>query len=387
MPDNAPERTVALPTRDDLPIPKPTLVDRNARRRAGQWVNHLRLRIGLQGNTPKPVPIAIFKVTDACNAHCTTCNVGQPGYRAVSPRMPREMALRIVGQLGLHRVLFLGIVGGEPLLYPHVMDVLALCTELGMRVNLNTHAGLLDAATARELGQRQLGYASISLDSPDPVRNDAIRKGAPFASAVAGIGFLHQFSPGTSVSIGMTLTRANLSEAAAMCRFAATIGVRYVKFQPMHLHLDQAVETPDMRKDLAFDAADLPALLHALAQAQDVANTLGVKTNARMLAMEMPDLLGRGRHLACVAGKTVLFIDAQGRVGGCPQERTRRTLLNHDLAELLALEAEIFQRAQSCPDLPGCFDTTYGELSHLQHRRGASHALDVVDRLLFYGQP
>jgi hypothetical protein len=47
-------------------------------------------------------------------------------------------------------------------------------------------------------------------------------------------------------------------------------------------------------------------------------------------------------------------------------------------------EPEVFRFASECPMLPACFDTTYGELSHLHNARGVHHALDLLDRVLFY---
>ena len=355
-------------------------------KRASHLVHHVRLRLSRYGVAEQPATCAIFKVTDACNARCSTCNVGQPGYRPVAARMPRESALRTVDQLAKNGVLFLGIVGGEPLLYPHVMDVLAASRDAGIRVNLNTHGGLVSVEKAQELAVRKLGYASISLDSPDPARNDLMRKGIRVESALTGIANLRSHSPGTGIAIGMTLSRANLSEAAAMCRLAAELGVGYVKFQPMHMHLDQSTVGDDDREQMALSDADIPALLAHLSDAQAVAHRTGIRCNARMLTAELPDVLRGQRRLRCVAGRTVLFVDSNGHVGGCPQERTRGSLFDEDLVDLMAREHGVFRLADACPKLASCFETTYGELSHLQGRVGPSHALDVFDRLLFYGQ-
>jgi MoaA/NifB/PqqE/SkfB family radical SAM enzyme len=361
-------------------------LDGTTARRAGHLIHHARLRLKFNKDAPRPVPCAIFKVTDACNARCTSCNVGQPGYRPVAARMPRAAALRTVEQLAKHGVLFLGIVGGEPLLYAHIMDVLAGARDAGIRVNLNTHGGLIDADAARALAERRLGYASVSLDSPDPARNDLLRKGIRFEAAVAGIANLRAHSPATGLAIGMTLSRENLNDAAEMCRFAAENGVGYVKFQPMHLHLDQTTPGEDRRMAMALRAEDQPDILARLLDAQHAADRFGIRCNARMLLAELPDVLHGRRHLRCVAGRTVLFVDPNGRVGGCPEERTSGSLFELELSDLMAQEPTVFRRADACPQLASCFDTTYGELSHLQGRVGVDHTLDVFDRLLFYGQ-
>jgi MoaA/NifB/PqqE/SkfB family radical SAM enzyme len=361
-----------------------------APRFAGRLVHHLGLRLGGPLGARKPFPCAVFQVTAACDGRCTTCHVGLPGYRAPYPPVPREAALHVVRELSRHGVLFLGVVGGEPLLYRHLMDVLGAAGGLGVQTNLNTHGGLVTPEVARELDRVRLGYASVSLDSPDPASNDRGRPGTSFAGAVRGLDLLRTHSPRTSLAVGMTVTRENCNRLADMVRTAADVGAGFVKFQPMHLHLDQApgAETMglpvDPRAGLVPDEQDWPMLQAELMRAQRLADARGVVCNARMLMRELPKVLAGRRNLPCVAGQSVVYVDAGGKVGGCPQRMTRASLFQRTLSELFSDESEVFRHADRCALLGSCFDTTYGELSHLQGRRGRDHARSVLDRARFY---
>jgi MoaA/NifB/PqqE/SkfB family radical SAM enzyme len=357
---------------------------------AARLVHHLGLRLAGPLGARKPLPCAVFQVTAACDGRCTTCHVGLPGYRAPYPPPSLHAALHVVRELSRHGVLFLGVVGGEPLLYRHVMEVLGEASHLGVQTNLNTHGGLVTPEVARELDRVRLGYASVSLDSPDPVSNDRGRPGTTFAGAARALDLLRTHSPRTSLAVGMTVTRENRSQLADMVRTAADLGAGFVKFQPMHLHLDQApgAETAglpvDPRAGLVPDEQDWPALQAELVRAQRLADARGVVCNARMLLQEFPAVLAGRRTLPCVAGRSVVYVDAGGRVGGCPQRMTRASLFQRTLAELLADEADVFRHADGCAVLGSCYDTTYGELSHLQGRRGSDHARNVLDRARFY---
>lgn len=348
-------------------------------RHLGQLVRH---RVD---GAPRPVPCAILKLTALCNARCRTCNLGLPDAPRPATHLPLDLALAAIDELAARGTLFAGLVGGEPLLYPHLHEVVERCTARGIRTNLNTHGGFLTAQVARDLARAGLTYASISLDSPDRARNEDIRHGIRFTSVLEGLDHLRAEAPRIGISIGMTVSRANLGELPAMCAFAARHGIRYLKFQPLHLHLDQ-------RAPLAFEARDalwlreqdIPALSASLLAAAAVAKRLGVLTNARVLLDELRPALRLERTLPCVAGQAILFIDPDGRVGGCPEKTSVSTLHDGGLAALMRREPEVFRFASGCPMLPACFDTTYGELSHLHNARGLNRALDLLDRVLFY---
>ena len=80
-----------------------------------------------------------LEITTCCNLSCSFC----PGTRRpaafLSPEQFRVLAqkLRPYGQyLYLH-------VMGEPLLHPHLPQLLAICRELDFRANLTTNGTLL----------------------------------------------------------------------------------------------------------------------------------------------------------------------------------------------------------------------------------------------------
>ena len=339
-------------------------------------------RLGL--SVPQPIPFFVLKVTDVCNARCETCNLGLPAAYRSSASLPLSVATSIVREMARRKTLFAGIVGGEPLLYKHLYELLEMCQRLGVRTNLNTHGAFLTKDAARRLGQTGLSYVSISLDYPNAARNEAVRKGIKFDAVLDGIRNMKRESPTTAVSIGMTVTRFNINEMSAMADFAAGEGVQYLKFQPFHSHLDQITNDPDFRAEMALTQDDLPRLADALAGVQQAAKSLGILTNARMLLQELPAAIAGRRALPCVAGDSILFIEPSGRVGGCPEKRSSGSLKDMSLDRLMETEPEIFTFASTCPILKNCFDTTYGELSHILGRNDLRRTLDVIDRVLFY---
>lgn len=102
-----------------------------------------------------------LEITTCCNLSCSFC----PGTRRpaafLSPEQFRVLAqkLRPYGQyLYLH-------VMGEPLLHPHLPQLLAICRELDFRTNLTTNGTLLPKKQAQLLAAPALRKVSISLHS------------------------------------------------------------------------------------------------------------------------------------------------------------------------------------------------------------------------------
>ncbi|HSO12704.1 MAG TPA: radical SAM protein [Anaerolineales bacterium] len=137
--------------------------------------------------------IAVYYVTMQCNLNCTYCeDFGSRRNQLVTPAPPLEDAKRIlkVIRTGVDR---LWLTGGEPLMHPQILDLLAYARhELNFRgISLITNGTLLRSVIARsdgdeaipntegrllQAGERRprndilslLDHLIISLDSADP---------------------------------------------------------------------------------------------------------------------------------------------------------------------------------------------------------------------------
>ena len=102
-----------------------------------------------------------LEITTCCNLSCSFCPGTKRPAAFLSPEQFRVLAqkLRPYGQyLYLH-------VMGEPLLHPHLPQLLAICRELDFRANLTTNGTLLPKKQAQLLAAPALRKVSISLHS------------------------------------------------------------------------------------------------------------------------------------------------------------------------------------------------------------------------------
>ena len=97
---------------------------------------HLRL---LAQGGPGFVQIAL---TNACNARCRFCNFSQvkPEDRVMADPERLRRGLQALAAAGVRYIVF---TGGEPLLYPHLEDILNESRDLGIHNLLCTNGRLL----------------------------------------------------------------------------------------------------------------------------------------------------------------------------------------------------------------------------------------------------
>jgi len=103
-----------------------------------RWTDTLKdnIRLLVQGG-PGFVQIAL---TNACNARCRFCGFPQlkPADRVMADP---ERLRRGLHTLAAHRVRFIVFTGGEPLLYPYLLDILGAAQDNGIQSLLCTNGG------------------------------------------------------------------------------------------------------------------------------------------------------------------------------------------------------------------------------------------------------
>lgn len=102
-----------------------------------------------------------IEVTDACDLRCPGCyrhRIG--GHRALAELEEEVRTLRRL--TNCDRV---AIAGGEPLLYPRIVDVVRMIADQGLKAVLLTHGGHLTPELGRELQRAGLAKFHFHVDS------------------------------------------------------------------------------------------------------------------------------------------------------------------------------------------------------------------------------
>jgi radical SAM protein with 4Fe4S-binding SPASM domain len=185
---------------------------------------------------PLPEDLQV-EVTGACNLRCRMCLVRYaPAVGRRAGALDLEQFLELVDSVPrLRRLTLQGL--GEPLLSPHLLDMVAYAAGRGARVGFNTNGTLLDRGTAERLIAAGLSWLHVSLDGATATTYEDVRHGTglrpqpgQFERVVGNLRGLVQArraagSPSPRVQVVFVAMRRNADELEPLVELAAEIGV------------------------------------------------------------------------------------------------------------------------------------------------------------------
>lgn len=147
--------------------------------------------------SPRTLKQFVLKPTVYCYHRCPYCDLRQDYYRdmvadrkqelriltreaGVRPanpgHMPLDLALRTIDEAAALGMEELQLSGGDPLLYPHLLEVIkAAKRHPGVFVLMNSVGTGVTVAKAREIIDAGLGAWNFSVDTLDPAKYDRLR--------------------------------------------------------------------------------------------------------------------------------------------------------------------------------------------------------------------
>jgi len=246
-------------------------------------------------------PIAMWAITTRCNCRCYFCKVWQKPV--IEPTLAQALkTIDLLNKLGCYS---LSITGGEPLLYPHIAEVINYAHEKGFVVQLNTNGSTL-AENISNISRADL--VTISLDHPN-VEHDKVREHPGlFKKALQGATACRLANLRVDFST-LLLGRQDIEGLVDIARrFNSSLVLSY----------------PEVGGSLHADEWELPSnqwlreCLHETIAMKEggypVFNTmLGLREAIRYLNHEK-------RFLPCFAGDSIIYIDWDGWVYPCLHE-------------------------------------------------------------------
>lgn len=157
-----------------------------------------------------------YYVTLRCNQRCTFCNIPHTndGSPSREPTMEQvEANLRDLKRLG---VIILDVTGGEPLLYRHLIDMLAMAKKMRFMTSVTTN-GMLYPKFAEQLAGK-VDALLFSIDSTDPDEHDRIRAMKSFHLALEALAVARRLKQ--PLYISHVVTNESYGKIDEMIRFA-----------------------------------------------------------------------------------------------------------------------------------------------------------------------
>jgi len=157
-----------------------------------------------------------------CNFNCKWCfaNAGVSGHN-----MHIEDVKKLIRSFVKHNIRQVTFSGGEPLMYPHIREVIEYAKSQGLIVHMNTNGYLFTKEIAHTLKDAGLSQIETNIDSLYPEKHDYIRgREGSFQRAVQTLK--NAKDAGLTCVMQTVLTRQNEDEILDIFKFARLLGVQ-----------------------------------------------------------------------------------------------------------------------------------------------------------------
>jgi radical SAM protein with 4Fe4S-binding SPASM domain len=247
----------------------------------------------LEPATPTDLQV---EVTGACNLRCKMCLVSyRPALSKRDGALGYEDYMALLDALpGLRRLTLQGL--GEPLLAPHIFDMVGHAAARGIEVGFNTNAMLLTRQRSDRLVGAGLGWLHVSLDGATADTYEAIRGRGRFRRVVANLRELvaaraaaRTASP--RIQVNFVAMRMNYRELPALVDLSAEIGADRVWVQNLSHSFDDTDPSGAYGGIREFAAGEA---LGPSDEALSVFDRARERAAARGLDLRLPELAAGG---------------------------------------------------------------------------------------------
>lgn len=180
----------------------------------------------------------LWDIDYRCNLHCIHC------YNEQSDRNRKSNLLNNFGiDFTLDRIIELGVehlhlLGGEPLLYSGIIELIQKAKRRNLKVSVNTNGLLLSKQTVMELISANLDQITVSLDGENARDNDIIRGENTFNIVTEKIRSMVEIVADSKskllIQIASVVTKENINKIYRMPILVNMLGVRYLDIMPIH---------------------------------------------------------------------------------------------------------------------------------------------------------
>ena len=194
----------------------------------------------LEERVTAPVYVRV-KPTNICNHRCYYCayDTENPNIQDIGRRdeIPREKMMELLGDfkdIGVKAVTFSG--GGEPLVYPHIIEALERTLEYGIDLSMITNGQRIEGRVTDLLSHAK--WIRVSMDSSNAKTFSETRRRPEswFYGLVRNIGnFAKVKDKYCKLGINFVIQEKNFDEVYDSILFFMELGADQVKLAPRHI--------------------------------------------------------------------------------------------------------------------------------------------------------
>ena len=229
-------------------------------------------------HTPSTGPIVVYNCTPRCNLRCLHCYSTSDCARRDAELDTTQAKKFLADTLEINAPVVL-FSGGEPLLRPDLLELLAEAKRLGLRTVISTNGTLIDEQIAAKLKDASLSYIGISLDGPEQIHDEFRQSKGAFKATLKGIQ--NCLNAGLRTGLRFTITKTNHLQVPLVYDIAAENKIRRICFY----HLIRSGR-----------ATKLEAEVLAPQETRDTVDTILQKTDEAVCKDLVEEVLTVGNH-------------------------------------------------------------------------------------------
>jgi len=184
--------------------------------------------------TSPPLLWISMRLTLVCNLSCPFCSAASL-YRSVVTKdllsqysIPIDIAKRALDDAAKLGALILEITGGEPFVYPDIIELLKYADDLGFEIAIATNATKIDQNVAKELSKLEnINNVQISLDGATEQTHDSIRGKGVFKRVMEAIKLLKEYN--VPFTFNTVLSKLNVHELDKILDLALEMNARGIR--------------------------------------------------------------------------------------------------------------------------------------------------------------
>lgn len=269
-------------------------------------------------------PIVVWNITRTCNLRCVHCYADSH-----AEHYPGELTLAqcyaVIDDLAEYGASALLLSGGEPLLHPHLPELLERAAARGLKVTISTNGTRITRESAQMFKRLGVAYVGISLDGIGAVHDQFRGVSGAFDAALRGFRLCEEL--GQKTGLRLTLTRNNVQNMPQILDFIERHNIPRVCFYHL-VPTGRGVDVAALRPEESRTALDMllarSAAWHAAGSSRELLTVTqpadGVYILLRQLKENNP-LAAQTRRLltwngggANSSGRGIANIDSQGNI-------------------------------------------------------------------------
>ena len=206
---------------------------------------------GLKGKTPSLNSI-YFYLTEGCNCKCRHCWITpkyESGGKGKWPYIALPAFKKVIKQglqLGLSSV---KLTGGEPLIHPDILNILAYIEKTKLRLIIETNGLACTPEIAKAIKRCAYPFVSVSLDGAKADTHNWVR-GVDNAYDGALEGVRNLVEAGIRPQIIMSLVKRNKDQIEELVELAEKINASSVKFNLVAPLMDRGEQLAEQNETL-----------------------------------------------------------------------------------------------------------------------------------------